>query len=318
MASNYNSCNVCTNNDVTKFKDLEVGETKITVCRQCGYELGLQSNPRTDDKSAATTKNLIQELLTNKTKKKELGDVPATNTSIADIKESIQSLKIRDEKENKREEKTYVTVEPLESQCFCGNTDGFTYFTLPRQLTVYAECTQCPRRYPYEEWTRFARIQPAAKIKAKTPIKNLADLFMADHISWHRPLGYHHHAIVVKVDAEGQRIKVIHFNGTPTTKGRVEEGWEAADPRNDILYRMDYDPRRCFVDADVIETARNGVGQDQYNILLNNCEHFANFCKTGKALSHQVEDFKKSVMKTGRTALEIYRSNKGSDKNKKK
>ncbi|ELT92668.1 hypothetical protein CAPTEDRAFT_209524 [Capitella teleta] len=269
MASNCHWCNVCTNNDVTKFKDLEVGETEITVCQQCGHEVEPRANPP-DDKSIATTKSRIQELLTDKIKKKKLGDVPATNTSVTDIKESIQSLKIRDEKENKRDEKTYVT------------------------------CTQCPRRYPYEEWTRFTLIQLAAKIKAKTPIKNLADLFMADH-SWHRPLGYHHHAFVFEVDAEG----------------RVEEGWEAADPRNDILYRTDYDPKHCFVDAEVIAIARNAVGQDQYNILLNNCKHFANFCKTGKALSHQVEDFKKSVMKTGRTALEIYQSNKGSDKNKK-
>ena len=33
------------------------------------------------------------------------------------------------------------------------------------------------------------------------------------------------------------------------------------------------------------------LGEQDYNLLFNNCEHFANWCKTGRHRSSQVEDW---------------------------
>ena len=40
---------------------------------------------------------------------------------------------------------------------------------------------------------------------------------------------------------------------------------------------------------EVVKEAKKHVGKEEYNLLWNNCEHFANYCKTGKSESRQVE-----------------------------
>ncbi|ELU07255.1 hypothetical protein CAPTEDRAFT_190177 [Capitella teleta] len=180
-------------------------------------------------------------------------------------------------------------------------------------LVVYAQCVRCPRRYPYEEWSRFAQVKVTAKVEAKTRIEKLDELFMADHISWHRPLGYHHHAIVVEVDVEENRVKVIHYNGSPTDSGQIEEAWMPADPQNELLYRLDYN-YECFTDEDVIAIARNAVGENRYNVLSNNCEHFARFCKIGKKQSTQVKHFQQALVKNVKTLSQVMLTSNGDNR----
>lgn len=38
----------------------------------------------------------------------------------------------------------------------------------------------------------------------------------------------------------------------------------------------------------VIQRAESRLGEDRYNLLFNNCEHFSSWCKTGKHESEQV------------------------------
>lgn len=42
---------------------------------------------------------------------------------------------------------------------------------------------------------------------------------------------------------------------------------------------------------ETVKRARQRLGETEYNLILNNCEHFALWCKTGLHESHQVEDF---------------------------
>ncbi|GHV45881.1 hypothetical protein AGMMS49546_32820 [Spirochaetia bacterium] len=42
--------------------------------------------------------------------------------------------------------------------------------------------------------------------------------------------------------------------------------------------------------AETLRRAKSQIGKSDYNILFNNCEHFAMWCKTGKRHSNQVED----------------------------
>ncbi|GHU14335.1 hypothetical protein FACS1894161_4930 [Spirochaetia bacterium] len=42
--------------------------------------------------------------------------------------------------------------------------------------------------------------------------------------------------------------------------------------------------------AETLRRARSQIGKRDFNLLFNNCEHFAMWCKTGKRHSNQVED----------------------------
>ncbi|WP_052356704.1 lecithin retinol acyltransferase family protein [[Clostridium] dakarense] len=39
---------------------------------------------------------------------------------------------------------------------------------------------------------------------------------------------------------------------------------------------------------EIVKRAKNEIGLQNFNIILNNCEHFANWCKTGNRKSNQV------------------------------
>jgi hypothetical protein len=40
-----------------------------------------------------------------------------------------------------------------------------------------------------------------------------------------------------------------------------------------------------------VQRAASRIGERRYSLTLNNCEHFANWCATGVAISHQVIAF---------------------------
>ena len=42
-----------------------------------------------------------------------------------------------------------------------------------------------------------------------------------------------------------------------------------------------------------LRRAMSRIGEKNYNLLFNNCEHFANWCKTGRHRSNQMEDWLK-------------------------
>lgn len=48
----------------------------------------------------------------------------------------------------------------------------------------------------------------------------------------------------------------------------------------------------CYIIPDVtIQRAESRLGEKNYNLLFNNCEHFANWCKTGVSYSQQIRNF---------------------------
>lgn len=60
-----------------------------------------------------------------------------------------------------------------------------------------------------------------------------------------------------------------------------------------IKYR-DIKPR-LFSPEETVRRAESRLGEAEYNLLSNNCEHFAVWCKTGISKSYQVEEFLKYV-----------------------
>lgn len=51
------------------------------------------------------------------------------------------------------------------------------------------------------------------------------------------------------------------------------------------IYKVNYDPDKesCLLAEETVEKARKLVGKEKYNVFVNNDEHFAIYCKTGKA-----------------------------------
>ena len=119
----------------------------------------------------------------------------------------------------------------------------------------------------------------------KTPV-------MGDHIRVNRGL-YCHHGIYISDD------EVIHFTGNENDsvldwskpevissdleyflKGDILEIKEYTDEELEDLYPVDH----------IVQYARACLGDKGYNLVFNNCEHFANTCTLGRFRSKQVEN----------------------------
>lgn len=103
-----------------------------------------------------------------------------------------------------------------------------------------------------------------------------------DQIRVHRFPGYRHHGIDC---GDGT---VIHYTGEPFQK-------RGACVRRTSLEefakggRVEVVRRRHPVDPEaVIQRAESRLGETSYNLLWNNCEHFARWCETGESKSRQV------------------------------
>ncbi len=61
--------------------------------------------------------------------------------------------------------------------------------------------------------------------------------------------------------------------------------------RGNSVYVREYPHGFCFI-ADVVKhRAESRLGEQKYNLLFNNCEHFATWCKTGISDSKQIREF---------------------------
>jgi Lecithin retinol acyltransferase len=79
---------------------------------------------------------------------------------------------------------------------------------------------------------------------------------------------------------------IIHYRkGTD----RIEKTPRAIFTDGRTVYTKHYDT--SFIPDVVVNRAESRLGEQRYNLLFNNCEHFATWCKTGINHSQQVEDF---------------------------
>jgi Lecithin retinol acyltransferase/PspA/IM30 family len=61
--------------------------------------------------------------------------------------------------------------------------------------------------------------------------------------------------------------------------------------RGNPVYVLQYTDGFCFIPNVVVSRAEGRLGERKYNLLFNNCEHFATWCKTGFSDSSQIKDF---------------------------
>ncbi|MBW4576633.1 MAG: lecithin retinol acyltransferase family protein [Aphanothece sp. CMT-3BRIN-NPC111] len=79
---------------------------------------------------------------------------------------------------------------------------------------------------------------------------------------------------------------VIHYRKPSETIERTSLEMLA---QGSIIYVQHY--QTCFIPDVAVHRAESRLGERQYNLLFNNCEHFATWCKTGVSYSQQVVDF---------------------------
>ena len=53
-------------------------------------------------------------------------------------------------------------------------------------------------------------------------------------------------------------------------------------------HRVVYNENECDPACEVLRKAQERIGESEYCPFINNCEHFANECKTGKKECHQM------------------------------
>ena len=96
--------------------------------------------------------------------------------------------------------------------------------------------------------------------------------------------GYTHHGIYV---GAGQ---VVHYEGLSSSlrRGRVAKV-SLAEFAHGHPVRMHDEADVAYSGIEVVARACSRLGEDAYDVLRNNCEHFCSWCLIGAARSPQVE-----------------------------
>lgn len=95
---------------------------------------------------------------------------------------------------------------------------------------------------------------------------------------------YYHHGIYV---GGGQ---IIHYQSCGIVMTGLEEFCKGASP--EIVHHPEQDFDRT------VSRAYERLGENLYNLVLNNCESFANWCAVGHSHSHQSENAVKLLRHT--------------------
>jgi Lecithin retinol acyltransferase len=96
--------------------------------------------------------------------------------------------------------------------------------------------------------------------------------------------GYTHHGLYVG------HCRVVHYSGLSGfwQCGPVEEVSLSRFAVGHPVQIVDHD-RSPYSPAEIVLRARSRIGENDYRLLTNNCEHFCNWCLCGVSHSAQVE-----------------------------
>jgi len=97
---------------------------------------------------------------------------------------------------------------------------------------------------------------------------------------------------------------VIHFapiNGSKIKEDAVIHRSTLEDFKNgSFVFVIDFPSENCLSPEEVINRANTRLGQNDYDLFLNNCDHFATWCKIGKHCSLQVDLAKQILVDVGK------------------
>jgi len=95
---------------------------------------------------------------------------------------------------------------------------------------------------------------------------------------------YRHHGLYVGAGT------VVHYSGFGSTwrSGSVKEVTLSEFAMGHPIRIVDH-PNSAYSPQEVVDRARSRIGEDNYHLLTNNCEHFCTWCVYGLSRSAQVE-----------------------------
>jgi hypothetical protein len=93
---------------------------------------------------------------------------------------------------------------------------------------------------------------------------------------------------------------VIHYRKPSEI---IERTSFATFSRGNTVANKIYSRGFYFVPDVVVNRAESRLGEENYNLLFNNCEHFATWCKTGISDSKQIRDFVPAIGKLNTSKL---------------
>lgn len=108
---------------------------------------------------------------------------------------------------------------------------------------------------------------------------DLSDFKEGDHIVVDRGI-YTHHGIYIGNN------ELIHYIWNLEYGGDIEVTSIENFAKDDTFWI--YKHRNSFSREKIVERAYSKLGEDKYNLIFNNCEHFAHWCSTGERWSNQV------------------------------
>lgn len=112
------------------------------------------------------------------------------------------------------------------------------------------------------------------------------DLPIGAHIKSSRVL-YAHHGIYI---GNGE---VIHYSGLANdlkNEGKIEKISLSEFANGHTIELIQYPTDKVLYSPDeIVQRAKSKLGENAYDLIQNNCEHFACWCVTGKSVSHQVK-----------------------------
>ncbi|KAF0653494.1 NC domain-containing protein [Cyanobium sp. Copco_Reservoir_LC18] len=104
----------------------------------------------------------------------------------------------------------------------------------------------------------------------------------ADHLQAPRQHGlFLHHGIDL-----GDGTVAHYLEGREILRSPLQEF-----SRGEPVSAVTYPEGACSPVGVTLRRAMGRIGEQRYNLLFNNCEHFAHWCKTGRHRSAQVEDW---------------------------
>jgi len=134
------------------------------------------------------------------------------------------------------------------------------------------------------------------------PIKPLqaGDVIFTDHI------------LIRHYGVYAGRGRVIHYAGENSifdaNIGIREISLEqfAKDGKYGVLQFTRKQGVNQFSGTETVRRARSRIGERSYNLIFNNCEHFAFWCKTGNSKSRQVESVITTAIVLGTIAFTVH------------
>jgi len=97
---------------------------------------------------------------------------------------------------------------------------------------------------------------------------------------------------------------VIHFAPVNASKVKedaiIHQSTLAEFKNGDSVFVIDFPSEKFLSPEESIKRAQSRLGEKRYNLFLNNCDHFATWCKIGEHRSFQVELAKKILVEAAK------------------